>query len=106
MELNLVRDVENNKKGFYTYADQKTQAKEGIPPPLNEKEEQATTDMEKAKVFNEFFASVFTSIQDSYIPELESLGGNWRSRLSLYCKGGASLRLNHETKCVQIHGAR
>ena len=59
MELNLVRDVENNKKGFYTYADQKTQAKEGIPPPLNEKEEQATTDMEKAEVRSDIFVSVF-----------------------------------------------
>ena len=29
MELNLVRDVKNNKKGFYRYIGQKRQAKEG-----------------------------------------------------------------------------
>ena len=49
MELNLVRDVKNNKKGSYRYLSQKRQAKESILPMLNEKEELATTDRQKAE---------------------------------------------------------
>ena len=45
------------------------QALESILPLINEKGELATTDMEKAEVLNEFFASVFTGSQDSHIPE-------------------------------------
>jgi len=37
LELNLARDVEHNKKGFYRYVNQKRKVKESIPfPPLNE----------------------------------------------------------------------
>ena len=50
IELNLVRDVKNKKKGLYRYRDQKRQAKESIPPLLNEKGELATTDTDKAEV--------------------------------------------------------
>jgi len=52
MELNLARDVKNNKKGFYSYIGQKRQAKERVPPLVNEKWELDTTDMEKADVLN------------------------------------------------------
>ena len=31
-ELNLVKDVKNNKKGFFRYLGQKRQAKESVPP--------------------------------------------------------------------------
>ena len=41
----------------------------------------ATTDMEKAESLDEFFVSFFAGGQDSYIPEPESLGGNWESKL-------------------------
>ncbi|KFZ66869.1 hypothetical protein N338_11098, partial [Podiceps cristatus] len=44
MELNLARDVKNNKKGFYRYIGQKRQAKESVPPLVNEKGELAVTD--------------------------------------------------------------
>ena len=37
MELNLARDVKNNKKGLCTYMGQKIQAKESIPSLINEK---------------------------------------------------------------------
>jgi len=39
----LDRDIENNKKGFYRYIGQKRQAKESIPPLVNEKGELAAT---------------------------------------------------------------
>ena len=32
MELNLVRDVKNNEKGFFRYVGQKRQAKERVHP--------------------------------------------------------------------------
>ena len=31
MELNLMRDVKNNKKAFYSFSDQKRKAKENVP---------------------------------------------------------------------------
>ena len=61
MELNLVRNFKKYKKGFYRYIGQKKQPKEIILPLVNEKGELATTDMEKAEVLNEFFASLFTT---------------------------------------------
>jgi len=61
MELNLVRDVKNNGKGFYRHSVQKRQAKESILPFVNEKGELAMTDMEKAEVLNEIFALVFVA---------------------------------------------
>lgn len=36
-ELNLARDVKKNKKGFYRYVGQKTQAKESVPSLMYEK---------------------------------------------------------------------
>ena len=58
MELKLARDVINYEKGFFIYIGQKRQAKESVPPLINEKGELATTDMEKTGVLNEFFVSV------------------------------------------------
>ena len=72
MELNLVRDMKNNRKTFYRYIGQKRQAKVSVPPLVNVKGELASTDEEKAEVLSEFFALVFTSSQDSrisHIPE-------------------------------------
>ena len=82
MELNLVIDVNNKKKGYNRYIGQKRQAKESIPPLTNVKGELATTDTEKAEVLNEFFISVFTGSWDSHISHIPELfGGNWESKL-------------------------
>jgi len=32
LELNLVRDTKNSKKGFYRYVSQKSKAKKSVPP--------------------------------------------------------------------------
>jgi len=78
-----VRDVKN-KKGFYRYVGQKRQAKESIPPLINEKGELATTSMEEAEVLNEFFASVFTGSQ-GYISHIHGcLGGVLGKCLCVY----------------------
>ena len=74
MELNLVRDVKG-KKGFYSYTDQKRQAKENEPPLIFEKEELTSTDMEKAEVLKMFFTLAFAGSQASHISHVpESLG--------------------------------
>jgi len=77
MELHFTRDVKN-KKDFCRYPGQKRQAKESIPPLLNEKGKLAITDMEKAEVLSELFTSVFTGSPESHIPE--PLGGKWGSK--------------------------
>ena len=67
MELNLVRDVKDNKKGFYRYIGRRRQAKESVSPLMIGNGELASSDIEKAEVLNECFASVFTGGQASHI---------------------------------------
>jgi len=47
-----------NNKGFFRYTGQKRQAKESVPSLINKKRELTSSDMEKAEVLNESFASV------------------------------------------------
>ena len=98
MELNLLRADRNTEKEFdhkrKTNTDHKRKTKECIPFLLNKRGELATADMEKAEVFNEFFASVLSGSQDSHIshfPEIhipETHGGNWRSKLPHTIRSG------------------
>ena len=43
VELNLVKDVKNTKKGFYRYAGQKKKTKDSVSPLINEKNLQQQT---------------------------------------------------------------
>ena len=63
MEPSLVRDAKNNKKGFYRYFALERKDKERVSPLMDENGELLITNMEKAKVLNNFFASVFTASQ-------------------------------------------
>ena len=60
MELNLVRDVKDNKKGFYRYIGRRRQAKESVPPLMKGNGELVSSDIEKAEVLSECFATAFT----------------------------------------------
>ena len=60
MELNLVRDVKDNKKAFYRYIGRRRQAKESVPPLVKGNRDLASSDIEQAEVLSECFASVFT----------------------------------------------
>ncbi|KFV15714.1 hypothetical protein N339_02762, partial [Pterocles gutturalis] len=60
LELNLVKDAKNNKKGFYRYVNQKRKVKESVPALMSEAAKLATTDEEEAEVLKNFFALVFT----------------------------------------------
>ncbi|KFZ48070.1 hypothetical protein N321_02745, partial [Antrostomus carolinensis] len=67
VELKLVRHMKNIKKGFFRYIGQKRQARESVPPLINEKGELASINLERAEVLNKFFASVFTGSQASHV---------------------------------------
>uniref|UniRef100_A0A8B9FTL9 Reverse transcriptase domain-containing protein n=1 Tax=Amazona collaria TaxID=241587 RepID=A0A8B9FTL9_9PSIT len=60
LELNLARDVKDNRKGFYRYIADKRQVRDTVGPLQKPSGELATLDLEKAEVLNDFFASVFT----------------------------------------------
>ena len=66
MELNLVRDVKDNKR-FYRYVGRRRQAKESVPPLMKGNGELASSAMEKAEVSSKCFASVFTGDQASHV---------------------------------------
>uniref|UniRef100_A0A8B9FHU8 Reverse transcriptase domain-containing protein n=1 Tax=Amazona collaria TaxID=241587 RepID=A0A8B9FHU8_9PSIT len=59
LELNLARDVKDNRKGFCGYTANKRQTRDNMGP-LRKLSELATLDLEKAEVLNDFFASDFT----------------------------------------------
>ncbi|GAB0207863.1 hypothetical protein GRJ2_003252000 [Grus japonensis] len=61
LELNLARDVKDNKKGFFKYISSKRKTRENVGLLLNEVGALVTEDTEKAELLNAFFASVFTA---------------------------------------------
>ncbi|GAB0188533.1 mitochondrial enolase superfamily member 1 [Grus japonensis] len=61
LELNLARDVKENKKGFFKYISSKRKNRENVGPLLNEVGALVTEDTEKVELLNAFFASVFTA---------------------------------------------
>ncbi|GAB0183643.1 mitochondrial enolase superfamily member 1 [Grus japonensis] len=61
LELNLARDVKDNKKDFFKYISSKRKTRENVGPLLNEVGALVTEDTEKAELPNAAFASVFTA---------------------------------------------
>ncbi|KAK4828881.1 hypothetical protein QYF61_001439 [Mycteria americana] len=77
MELNLARDIKDNKKGFYRNIGDKRKARENVGPLPKEMGDLVTQDMVKAEVLNAFFASVFTSktgLQEPQVPDTRGKG--------------------------------
>ncbi|GAB0207445.1 mitochondrial enolase superfamily member 1 [Grus japonensis] len=77
IELNLARDVKDNKKSFYRYVSDKRRTRENVGPLRNETGNRVTQDMEKAEVLNDFFASVFTGKCLSHTVQVAE-GRDWR----------------------------
>lgn len=61
LELNVVREVKDNKKGFLKYDSSKTKTRENVGPLLNEMGALVMEDTEKVKLLNTFFVLVFIS---------------------------------------------
>ncbi|GAB0206434.1 mitochondrial enolase superfamily member 1 [Grus japonensis] len=61
LELNLAKDVKDNKKGFFKYISSKRKTRENVGPLLNEMGALVMEDTEKAELPNAAFASVFTA---------------------------------------------
>ena len=61
LELNVVREVKDNKKGFLKYVSSKTKTRENVGPLLNEVGALVMEDTEKVKLLNTFFVLVFIS---------------------------------------------
>ncbi|GAB0209645.1 mitochondrial enolase superfamily member 1 [Grus japonensis] len=79
-ELNLARDVKDNKKSFYSYVSDKRRTRENVGILQNYMGDLVTQDMEKAEVLNDFFASVFTSKRSSHTAQVtEGKGGDWEN---------------------------
>jgi len=55
LELNLVRGVKDNKKGFFKYIADKTNTRGNVGPLMNEMGAPVTEDTEKAELLNAFF---------------------------------------------------
>lgn len=73
LELNLVMDVNSNKKDLYKYARNKRKSRGNVGLLLNGEGALETKRIEKAEVLNAFFASVFTSkasLQEFQAPEI------------------------------------
>ncbi len=66
----LVSNLKTNPKGFWSYVASKTTVKSGIGDLINENGETISEDKEKAKLLNQFFASVFTQENTTDIPTI------------------------------------
>ncbi|GAB0186361.1 hypothetical protein GRJ2_001101400 [Grus japonensis] len=80
IELNLARDIKDNKKSFYRYASDKRKTRENVGPLRKETGHLVNQDMEKAEVLNDFFASVFAGKCSSHTTQVtESKGRDWEN---------------------------
>lgn len=67
MVLNLVMDEKGNKKSFHIYSSCKKRTGEDVGPLLSEAKDLMVKDMEKDKILNVLFVSVF--ISEVYLQE-------------------------------------
>lgn len=60
IELKLARDISSNRKIFYRCTSDKRKTRVNVSLLWKNMGDMVTQDMEKAEVFNKFFASIFT----------------------------------------------
>ena len=67
LEKKLANNIKSDPKAYYKYVRSKTEAKEKVGP-LKENGVTITDDKKSAELLNQYFASVFTIEETSYIP--------------------------------------
>lgn len=77
LELNLERDVKGSNKRFYKYINSKKMTRENTGLLLNGAGELVKNDMEKAKMLNAAFVSVFTSKNGFWESQAPEAGKVW-----------------------------
>ncbi|PKU48313.1 hypothetical protein llap_1415 [Limosa lapponica baueri] len=70
IELNLARDIKDNKINFYKYVRDKGKARKDMGPLQKETRDLITWDMEKAELLNAFFALVFTGKDSNHTSQV------------------------------------
>lgn len=103
LEINLTKEVKDNKKGFFKYVKSKRKTTENVSLLLNEMGVLVTEDTENAELLNTFFASaldVRTALEESQTLELSLK----KERLPLGL-GGSGQRSSRQTQDTQIHGS-
>ena len=103
MELNLVREAKDNRKGFFNYVSSKRKTRENVGLLLNDMGALVKEDTEKAELLNTFFASVLTAKtvpHESQILEIRESQG--KGRLPFGRRGSGQI-LSRQTQCTQIH---
>ncbi|PKU31717.1 rna-directed dna polymerase from mobile element jockey-like [Limosa lapponica baueri] len=84
LELNLAKDVKDNKKGFFEYSSSKRKTRDNVGPLLNEVGTLVTEDAEKTELLNAFFPSVSTAKANPQEPQtLEVEDRAWSKKHSL-----------------------
>ncbi|PKU46367.1 hypothetical protein llap_3345 [Limosa lapponica baueri] len=79
-ELNLARDIKDNKKN-YKHVNDKRKSREEMDPIWKETGDLVIQDMEKVEVLNDFFASVLTSKGSNHTTQVaEGKGGAVRTK--------------------------
>ena len=73
LELKLTSTVKDNKKGFFKYVNSKRQARNNIGPLLDEHGHLTNRDIDKAEMFNAFFALVFNTDDGLWDPQSPGL---------------------------------
>lgn len=63
LELNLARDIKNNKKDFYRNVESTRKTRDNVGPLQKQTGHLATLDKEKAEILNDFCASVLTGLR-------------------------------------------
>lgn len=69
-EKGIAELVQENPKAFWAYVNSKTKLRSGISDLKDENGDMRSSDVDKANILNNFFASVFTKEGDSVIKEL------------------------------------
>jgi len=104
LELNLARDVKDNKKGFSKYISSKRKSRDNVEPLLNEVGVLVTEDTEKAELLNAFFAVFAAKIGPLESQSLEVREEAWQT-YNLPLVEEDCVR-DHLSKHPQIHGPR